>query len=167
MNTTPIRKSLFLLGQARRKIVSRPLDAVLTARMAFWVVLISIVARLTTLARTQKIASFKMRSAAAEPPPETAANLARMIDGLLAVDLFVFRRSCWKRAMVLHRYLALSGISSKIRFGLRKESDGTVNGHAWLERGGQPLLEDNALNYVVTFSLPAEHSSRRPIPFYQ
>ena len=161
MNTTPIRKILFVLGQARRKIVAHPRDAALSARMALWVVLISMLARLTTLARAQKIASLKIRSAPVEHTSELPANLARIIDSLLGIDLLVFRRSCWKRAMVLHRYLALNGIESQIRFGLRKESDGTVNGHAWLERGGKPLLEDNALNYVVTFSLPAEHSVPR------
>ena len=71
-----------------------------------------------------------------------------------AIDLFVFRRSCWKRAIVLHRFLALNGIESRINFGVRKESNGTLNGHAWLEHGGRPILEHDAGAYVVAFSLP-------------
>ena len=157
MNRT-IKKIFFVLPQARRKIVANPRDAALTARMALWVLLISVLAKLTTLARAQQVASFKIRSAPAAHTSETPTNLGRMIDSLLGIDLFVFRRSCWKRALVLHRYLALNGIESQIRFGLRKGFDGKVIGHAWLERRGQPLLEDNALNYVVTFSLPAEHT---------
>ena len=56
--------------------------------------------------------------------------------------------------MVLHRFLALNGIESRINFGLQKAVDGTLNGHAWLEHQGRPLLEDGAGTYIVTFSLP-------------
>ncbi|HXM36482.1 MAG TPA: lasso peptide biosynthesis B2 protein [Pyrinomonadaceae bacterium] len=126
--------------------------------MALWVVLISVLAELTSLSRAQRIAAFKVRSTSVENGSETPAKLGQTIDSLLGINLFVFRRSCWKRAMVLHRYLALNGIESQIKFGLRKESNGKVDGHAWLEHHGQPLLEDNAANYVVTFSLPAEYS---------
>jgi hypothetical protein len=55
---------------------------------------------------------------------------------------------------VLHRFLALHGIESRITFGVQKRADGTLNGHAWLERDGRPFLEDAAGAYVVTFSLP-------------
>src|SRR4030095_4625745 len=85
----------------------------------------------------------------------TAAHLARTLDTLLGLDLFVFRRSCWKRAMVLHRFLALHGIESRINFGVQKQTaGGPLQGHAWLERDGQPFLEDGPTAYVVTFSLP-------------
>lgn len=167
MNTTPIRKILFVLAHGGRKIVAHPGEATLSVRMALWVVLISMLVRLTTLARAQKIASFKIRSSPVEHKSETPANLAQMIDSLLGIDLFIFRRSCWKRALVLHRYLALNGIESQISFGLRKESNGRMDGHAWLEHNGQPLLEDNAAKYVVTFSLPAEHSSSGQSVSYQ
>ena len=56
--------------------------------------------------------------------------------------------------MVLHRFLALNGIESRINFGLRKAVDGTLDGHARLEHEGRPLLEDGDGDYVVTFSLP-------------
>ncbi len=56
--------------------------------------------------------------------------------------------------MVLHRFLALNGVESRINFGLQKGADGTLNGHAWLEHEGRPLLEDGAGTYIVTFSLP-------------
>lgn len=158
-----LRKVAVLLVQGARKTASHPRDALLSARMALWVLLISGVAELTSLPRAHQIAAFKVRSRSPKQPTHTAAQLGRAIDSVLGIDLLVFRRSCWKRAMVLHRYLALNGIDSQIRFGLRKEVDGTVNGHAWLERGGQPLLEENATNYIVTFSLPREDPSpRRP-----
>jgi hypothetical protein len=56
--------------------------------------------------------------------------------------------------MVLHRYLALHGIESRVTFGVRRDPDGSLAGHAWLERDGEPFLEHEAGAYVVTFTLP-------------
>jgi hypothetical protein len=154
-----IRKVVSLLAHAARKTATHPREAILSMRMALWIVLVSALVRLTTLARVQQIARCGIRSRPpVEPAVETPAKLARMLDSLLAIELLVFRRNCWKRALVLHRYLALNGIESQIRFGVRRESAGPVDGHAWLERNGEPLLEDNAASYVVTFSLPAEQA---------
>lgn len=147
-----------LVQRAVRQIVTRPGDALLSLRMALWVIVITATARLTSLPRAQKIAAFRLRSTAVSDDPEEVARLGRIIDTILGIDLFVFRRSCWKRALVLHRFLVLRGIQSQIRFGVRRESDGKVDGHAWLERDGSPLLEDNATGYVVTFSLPGNDS---------
>ena len=58
--------------------------------------------------------------------------------------------------MVLHRFLALNGVESRINFGVQKAVDGSVNGHAWLEHQGRALLETDADAYIVTFSLPLQ-----------
>lgn len=127
--------------------------------MAFWVVLVSCLTRIMPLPRAQRLASVSVRATAAADFPATLARLARTIDGLLGLDFLVFRRSCWKRALVLHRFLALHGIESRINFGLQRKADGAVLGHAWLEHQGRPLLEDDAGLYVVTFSLPRKPAS--------
>jgi hypothetical protein len=158
MNQTTMGKVLALIRQGVRKAASHPREAFLSARMAIWIVLISGLAKVTSLPRTQKIAAFRIRSISPPKNFEAATRLGRLIDSLLGMDLFVFRRSCWKRALVLHRFLSLNGIESQIRFGLRK-STGRVEGHAWLEHEGRPLLEDNAGEYVVTFSLPADSAA--------
>jgi hypothetical protein len=141
---------------------------VLSARMAAWIVAVSILARITTLPRVQRIVSCRLRSRAGTPvdrrettAPLTeayAAHLATTIDRLLRLDLFMFQRCCWKRALVLHRFLSLHGIESRVMFGLRKDTGDTMRGHAWLEHEGRPLLEDDAAGYVVTFSLPGRSS---------
>ena len=82
-------------------------------------------------------------------------ELASAVDALLATNVFVFRPSCWKRAAILHRYLALEGIESRINFGMRKEDDGEMTGHAWLERSGKAILENSPPNYTVTYSFPS------------
>jgi hypothetical protein len=153
MNTT-IGRVVLVLGLATRKIIVTPREAALRARMAAWVVLISVVARLTSLPRAQKIVSSRVRPSSVGGGSDAPAELGRAIDSVLGIDLFVFRRSCWKRALVLQRFLALNGIESRVTFGVQKAADGSINGHAWLEHQGRALLENDPVTYVVTFSLP-------------
>ena len=160
MNTAAIGKLFLVLGLAARQIVVAPRKAGLRARMAFWVLVVSVVARLTSLPRAQRIASGGVRSRSARAPV-APAELGAAIDSVLGIDLFVFRKSCWKRAMVLQRFLSLNGIETRLNFGVQQTTDGTVNGHAWLEHQGQRLLERDAGSYVVTFTLPLEGATGR------
>jgi Transglutaminase-like superfamily len=159
MTTATIAKAARVSRLAARTIVVNPREAALQARMAFWVAAISLLARFASLTRLQEIVAFSVRSTTAkskfvEDRSETTARLGRAIDRVLGIDVFVFQRSCWKRAMVLHRFLALNGIANHINFGVQKGSVGKVSGHAWLEHEGRPLLENDAASYTVTFTLP-------------
>ncbi|MEP6569212.1 MAG: lasso peptide biosynthesis B2 protein [Acidobacteriota bacterium] len=158
MNSSNFRKILFVARVAGSKLRVHPRDFLLSIRIAFWVALISVLARLTSLPRAQRIVSFRLSSTAVQTPLTTPAKLGQVVDSLLRIDLFMFRPNCWKRAIVLHRFLSLNGIESRINFGLRKELDGKVSGHAWLEHDGQALLEKESGSYIVTFSLPAKSS---------
>ena len=120
-------------------------------RMAWWVVVLSVAARVYSLPRALEIVAGNGKAIRANTNEN---ELARMIDSLLAVDFLMFRPVCWKRAAVLHRYLSRSGISTRIIFGVRNENDGKFAGHAWLEREGQPILESTPPEYVVTYSFP-------------
>jgi len=82
------------------------------------------------------------------------ARLARILDSVLATDFWFLTPTCWKRAPVLHRFLALEGIETRIVFGVRREGEDALSGHAWLEACGEPLLETSAPDYKVTFSFP-------------
>ena len=148
-----LRKASTLVFRSSRKIVLHPHEAVLMIRMAGWMVILSVLVKLTSLLRALEIVSTQVRH---EKTRETdvPGQLARAIDLLLAMDVPIFRKSCWKRAIILHRYLALHGIESRINFGLRKELDGKVTGHAWLESRGEALLEDTLPEYTVTFTFP-------------
>jgi hypothetical protein len=84
----------------------------------------------------------------------TQDELASAIDLLLSADVLMFKPICWKRAAVLHRYLLRNGIPTRIIFGVRNGADGHVDGHAWLEANGQPILEKTPPQYVVTYSFP-------------
>lgn len=120
-------------------------------RMAWWVTVLSIAARVYSLPRALQIVAGNGRAARAEANEK---ELARAIDLLLATDLLMFKPICWKRAAVLHRYLSRSGVPTRIIFGVRNENDGKFAGHAWLEHEGHPILESTPPEYLVTYSFP-------------
>ena len=132
----------------------RPREGALLARMGFWVAALSLFVRVLPLPRA--MAALRPRRArAANPHPEaTQARLAALLDLLLGADFWVFTPTCWKRAPVLYRYLALAGVETRVVFGMRKAAGGAVDGHAWLEAGGRPVLEAVAPAYSVTYVFP-------------
>jgi transglutaminase superfamily protein len=144
-----------ILANGGRKLVLNPGETVLIARMALWVSILSLLVKLQPLPRALELVAAKSKGSSDEPPQETTQRLARAMDILLRTDLFVFKPICWKRAAVLHRYLALNGISSRIVFGVRKGPQGQIDGHAWLESDGEPILEATAPNYKVTYAFPS------------
>src|SRR5689334_11852118 len=134
-----------------RRVVSRPPEAWLLLRMAWWVAVLSVTARCYSLPRALQIVAGNQNKTSRNE--KTEDELARAIDLLLSADVLMFKPICWKRAAVLHRYLSRNGIRTRIIFGVRNES-GKVDGHAWLEADGQPILETTPPNYVVTYSFP-------------
>jgi transglutaminase superfamily protein len=149
-----ITKTTRLLVRTTRKCVTRPGEAWLLLRMAWWVVVLSVTARCYSLPRALEIVAGNEKSEQLSGQPLNREDLARAIDLLLSADVLMFKPICWKRAAVLHRYLSRSGSATRIRFGVRNETGGTVDGHAWLEEDGHPILETTPPDYVVTYSFP-------------
>ena len=149
-----IAKTGRILSGFTRKLVTRPGEAWLLLRMAWWVAVLCVTARLYSLPRALQIVAGNNNG---KQPASAATNekeLARAIDLLLSVDFLIFTPICWKRAAVLHRYLSHSGIPTRIIFGVRNETGGKVAGHAWLELDGEPILESAPPEYSITYSFP-------------
>ena len=138
-----------------RKFVTHPGEAFLLCRMAWWVAVLSVTARWYSLPRALQIVAGNRDGKQSGPQTLSQEELARTIDLLLSADILMFKPICWKRAAVLHRYLLLNGINTRIIFGVRNETGGKVAGHAWLEAGGEPILESTPPEYVVTYSFPS------------
>lgn len=145
------RKTRRLLSGFTRKSLNNPREAWLLMGMAWWVAVLSAAARVYSLPRALQIVAGNGKITHAEA---NETELARAIDRLLAIDFLIFTPVCWKRAAVLHRYLSRSGIRTRIIFGVRNENGENVEGHAWLEREGRPILESSPPEYVVTYSFP-------------
>ena len=142
-----------LISRAGRKFVSRPGEAFLLCRMAWWVAVVSVTARCYSLPRALQIVAGN-QNGKRFLQPTNQEDLARAIDLILSANVLMFKSSCWKRAAVLHRYLSRNGTPTRIMFGVRNEADGKVAGHAWLEENGRPILETVPPEYVVTYSFP-------------
>ncbi|MFN2511143.1 MAG: lasso peptide biosynthesis B2 protein [Pyrinomonadaceae bacterium] len=147
---------LRLVIRGGRKLVRDPGESTLILRMAVWVSILSLLVKFQSLPRALQMVAIKAPRDYPGPSIETERKLASAIDLLLATDLLVFKPICWKRAAILHRYLALHGISTRIVFGMRKAADGAVDGHAWLEVAGKPILETTAPKYKVTYAFPSQ-----------
>lgn len=147
-------KTSQLILRTGRKLVSQPGEALLLCRMAWWVSVLSVTARCFSLPRALAIVAGSETRAARNVDVEAQKRLARAIDLLLSADVLHFKPICWKRAAVLRRYLSREGIQTRIIFGVRNESNGKVDGHAWLEAAGEPILEKTPPEYVVTYRFP-------------
>lgn len=149
-----IAKTTRLISRAAHKIMTRPDEAWLLLRMAWWVAVLSAMAHVHSLPRALEIVAGNQNNRRRSGAALNREELARAIDLLLSADVLVFTPVCWKRAAVLHRYLSRNGTPTKIIFGVRNDNGGNVDGHAWLEADGQPILEKDPPNYVVTYSFP-------------
>jgi Transglutaminase-like superfamily len=130
--------------------------AALAIRIAAWVAAVSLMMKIMSLPRVMRVAApRRRRRVEVQDPAALQAKVARVLDSLLATNTLFLTPSCWKRAIVLHRQLALKGISTRVVFGVRKDAVGLLDGHAWLEADGKPLLEATAPEYAVTYSFPA------------
>src|SRR5215813_8193343 len=145
-----------VLSRAVRLTLRRPARAWLLVRMAVWVVILSILARVLALPRALRFVATDVRTDSKDDID--VDDLSSAIDALLGLDFWMFTPKCWKRAMVLHRFLALNGVATTIVFGVRKEPDGQLKGHAWLQADGRPFLEFEQPLYNVTYSFPSTQS---------
>jgi hypothetical protein len=78
-------------------------------------------------------------AAARDPgPPE---RFARYVDWWFRAPCFPVRYNCWARALVLFELCRLEGIPDVVLLVGIRMGEGTLDGHAWLSRDGQPFLE--------------------------
>ncbi len=150
-----LRKLANLARGGLRFSLRAPRSAPRLLRLCFWTLAVSLLVRALPLSRALQIISPR--------PPKIAtikdqtlppAQLAALLDRLLRIDFWVFTPTCWKRAAVLRRLLALEGIQTRIVFGVRKAGDDALSGHAWLEADGQPFLEPQPPDYTVVYVFP-------------
>jgi hypothetical protein len=135
-----IAKTIRLFSRGARKIVTRPDEAWLLLRMAWWVAVLSVTARFYSLPRALQIVagtSNETQSALGRDEQE----LAGAIDLLLSADFLMFKPVCWKRAAVLHRYLSRNGVATRDHFRRAQRDWRQGCGHAWLERDGRAIFE--------------------------
>ena len=65
--------------------------------------------------------------------------------------------NCMRRSLVLFRFLRRLGFPAVIVFGIKRNGGGELDGHAWIELDGVPVLEpgDPREEFAVAFLYPA------------
>ena len=147
-----------IVVDALRLCFVRPRRAWLLSRIAMWTLILSCVLRfrpLPTALRTLSVSPDRQRKASATD----GLKFATAVDAVLGMNRFVFRPVCWKRAILLRKFLAEQGHPSAVVFGVRTES-GKLTGHAWLESNGSPIFEAETPDYTVTYRFPSEEPCR-------
>ncbi len=130
----------------------------LMSRMALAYFAVSALARLLPLPRAFAHLSPRLSSPAADPRKTDA--IVNALDTLLTAGIPFIHPQCWRRAVVLHRFLRREGVDTVIVFGVRMEGPRTVEAHAWLERSGQPFAEAaETAAYQRVFEFPAGPAS--------
>lgn len=84
--------------------------------------------------------------------------LADWVDRVLGRLPPPWRRTCLKRAFVLHYLLRRAGRPADLLVGVRRDETGRLAAHAWLVREGRPYLEtgtDRVDTFQVLATFPA------------
>lgn len=142
-----------LIAATLRLCWRAPREAWLLARMAAWVVALSGLLKVTSLPGALKLVAPRTLRTTRRADPQ---RLAALLDRLLRLNWFGLTPVCWKRAIILHRYLALNGLKTRVVFGVRRDDGNLLTGHAWLEADGVPVLESGLPDYVVTWTFPPD-----------
>lgn len=67
------------------------------------------------------------------------------------------RTTCLLRSLIRYRLLRERGVAVVFKMGVRQRGE-ELEGHAWIELRGQPVLERESTDYQVTFAYPTPES---------
>lgn len=116
------------LGEYFLAVVALPL--VVAVRCALWTLPSRLIVR-----GVSRVAS--MRDVEAANPRVSAATIVWAVE---AMSRRVPRASCLTQALAAKILLHAFGLRSQLCLGVARTADGSLRAHAWLERGGRPIL---------------------------
>jgi hypothetical protein len=100
------------------------------------------------------------------------ASAVKFTDVILGQNIWMFRRNCLRRSIVLYHLCRNVGLDVDICLGVRRkdqiahkfDAKSDLDGHAWLVYQGRPVFERNALSiqsYTVTYCFPEQVRKKR------
>ena len=96
--------------------------------------------------RTQKGLSWLTRKAALRPCSgddlASANRLAELAD--IAGTHGIYRNTCLRQAVLVQHRLRQRGLPAQLRIGARKNTDGALEAHAWVELDGVALGQQDS-----------------------
>lgn len=137
--------------------MKNPSNLFLAAKLSVQIVLVSAAFRFLPLTRALKLINPRRARASFSSDKEMESahrRFVRATDALLSINRLMFTPTCWKRAAIIYRRLAATGVDARIVFGVRRQAD-ALDGHAWVEVFDKPVFETAPLDYERTFSFPS------------
>lgn len=114
---------------------------------------------LVHLASLERITGWIVARSHPADPDATVDDdaLAEWVDRVLTRLPPPWRKTCLKRALVLHYLLDRAGRPATLIIGVRRDEHDALAAHAWLARAGTPYLEsgaDQVASYRVLTAFP-------------
>jgi len=128
----------------------------LALRVAFWLVVVTLLARHAGLIRTLALLRRGRPSRLTEEEIlSRARRIKRYANGLMRRRPLGSVPVCWRRALVMYRMLPSGpGGTVRILFGVQREGTGELEGHAWVELNGSAIDGTLPGRYHVTLAYP-------------
>lgn len=136
-------RTLFHLTLGEYFLAAVALLLVVAVRCALWVLPSRLILR-----GVSRVAS--MRDVEVVNPRASAATIVWAVE---AMARRVPRASCLTQALAAKLLLRAFGLGSHLCLGVARAADGSLRAHAWLERGGRPILGGAGIQSMVL--LPA------------
>lgn len=120
---------------------------------------------LVHLVSMERISRWIVTGAAPSAPDASVddASLAEWVDRVLTWLPPPWKRTCLKRALVLHYLLHRAGRPAELVIGVRRDEQNELAAHAWLAHEGTPYLEtgaDHVASYQVLTAFPSSIKQR-------
>lgn len=129
MSTTPNWRKFLALGAAQRRVVYRALALLPLAAAGI---------RFLGFQRTRSMLAWLSPPLPASSDSPEAEEVARLVAA--AARHGPLRATCLPTALVLQSILGRLGTATCLRLGVRLEA-GDLQAHAWVEHGGDPLID--------------------------
>jgi len=141
-----------LFNKARKYFTSVG-DVWLFFRVAGWILILPVMLRRYDLG--EMIRRITPRGATARYDTH---KLTVFVNWWLNRNVAMFEPTCFRRSLVLYRFMCESGEPVRIHYGIKNKSEGGNEGHSWLSIDGKPfgLDGESAGDYRETFSFPPE-----------
>lgn len=105
----------------------------------------------------QRVRSVLVRPCPDDPQVERRVTVARITHAVARIAKLIPDASCLTQTISCQAILSWKGIPSTISMGLKKDDEGAVRAHAWLNWNEQVVLEGNegtVLDFNKILDLP-------------
>lgn len=128
-----------IAGRARviASCIRSPSDVWLAARMTGWRLALPLLKWRLPLPRLARL--MWTRSSGAERDRDREGQIVTLAEALCGPHGDSVLDNCLERSLVSYRFLSQAGADAELAFGVARDRDDPVRGHAWVRLDGEPV----------------------------